>query len=73
MNMPHLELTEEIRAAAALYSLGAMPEEEARRFERHLAEGCAVCRVKWTRSQRLPEACLSRWKRRRRRRACVPG
>ncbi len=42
--MPHRELTEEIRAAAALYSLGAMPEDEARSFEQHLAEGCDVCR-----------------------------
>lgn len=41
--MPHREPTEEIRAAAALYSLGALPEEEARAFADHLAEGCAVC------------------------------
>jgi anti-sigma factor ChrR (cupin superfamily) len=45
MTMPHLELTEEIRAAAALYSLGAMPEDEAKAFEQHLAEGCAVCQA----------------------------
>lgn len=43
--MPHLELTEEIRAAAALYSLGAMPEDEAKEFQQHLADGCDVCRA----------------------------
>ncbi|MGJ5815796.1 cupin domain-containing protein [Paludibaculum fermentans] len=42
--MPHLELTEELRAAAALYSLGLMTEEEAVAFTKHLAEGCDLCR-----------------------------
>ncbi|WP_321472388.1 cupin domain-containing protein [uncultured Paludibaculum sp.] len=42
--MPHLEVTEELRASAALYSLGAMPQEEAQAFAEHLKAGCAVCR-----------------------------
>lgn len=41
--MPHGAVTDEIRAAAALYSLGAMAEDEARAFAEHLAEGCVVC------------------------------
>jgi predicted ChrR family anti-sigma factor len=31
------------REAAALHALGALPPEEARAFEAHLAEGCAAC------------------------------
>ena len=43
--MTHREPTDEIRATAALYSLGALPPEEARAFEEHLAGGCEVCRA----------------------------
>jgi len=34
---------EESRETAALYALGALPPEEARAFEAHLAEGCPSC------------------------------
>ncbi len=34
---------EEGRDRAALYTLGALPEDEACEFEQHLAAGCAVC------------------------------
>lgn len=34
---------EEARDRAALYALGALRGDEAREFEQHLAEGCAVC------------------------------
>ncbi len=42
--MVHKQPTDEIRAVAALYSLGALPEPEAREFEEHLSGGCQVCR-----------------------------
>jgi quercetin dioxygenase-like cupin family protein len=41
--MRHHEPSDEIRSTAALYSLGALSEEEARNFEQHVAEGCEVC------------------------------
>jgi len=41
--MRHYEPSDEIRNAAALYSLGALSEEEARSFEQHVADGCDVC------------------------------
>lgn len=34
---------EEGRDHAALYTLGALPVDEAREFEQHVAAGCAVC------------------------------
>ncbi len=43
--MAHTEPTDEIRSAAALYSLGALSLEETREFEQHLAAGCEVCRA----------------------------
>jgi anti-sigma factor ChrR (cupin superfamily) len=39
----HAVLTDESEALAALYALGSLAPDEARAFERHLAEGCAVC------------------------------
>jgi anti-sigma factor ChrR (cupin superfamily) len=36
---------EEGRERAALYALGALPGEEAREFDQHLAEGCDICRT----------------------------
>lgn len=42
--MPHAEPTDQIRSTAALYSLGALPPEEAHEFEHHVEE-CAVCRA----------------------------
>lgn len=41
--MSHTAAHEEMRELAALYALGALPPEEARIFEEHLAEGCATC------------------------------
>jgi len=40
---PHAVLTDALRETAALYALGALPEDESRTFERHLAAGCPVC------------------------------
>lgn len=34
---------EECHATAALYSLGALPRDEARQFEQRLASGCPLC------------------------------
>ena len=43
--MRHVVLGSQQETLAALYALGSLPPEEARAFERHLAEdGCAVCR-----------------------------
>jgi anti-sigma factor ChrR (cupin superfamily) len=39
----HSSATDETRERAALHALGALSAEEAREFERHLADGCAVC------------------------------
>jgi anti-sigma factor ChrR (cupin superfamily) len=39
----HTVLTDEAEALAALYALGSLPPDEARDFERHLAEGCTLC------------------------------
>jgi anti-sigma factor ChrR (cupin superfamily) len=41
--MRHRESTDETRELASLYALGALEAKEARDFERHLADGCAVC------------------------------
>lgn len=37
--------TEELEAQAALFALGAMPPEEAARFEQRLTSGCPYCRA----------------------------
>jgi anti-sigma-K factor RskA len=39
----HESITEEGQEIAALYALGALGQNEARAFEAHLREGCAVC------------------------------
>ena len=41
--MKHELAKEEFQEKAALYSLGALSQHEARAFERHLAEGCSAC------------------------------
>lgn len=41
--MSHEKPTEEIRELAALFSLGALTQHEAKSFEAHLQEGCRVC------------------------------
>ena len=42
--MKHQGITEESQTMAALYALGALSQHEARSFENHLSEGCAVCK-----------------------------
>ncbi len=41
--MKHERATGEIQETAALYALGSLSQHEARGFESHLREGCAVC------------------------------
>jgi anti-sigma factor RsiW len=43
--MPDHNPTEEIEQQAALFALGALPEEEAKKFEQRLAAECPVCRA----------------------------
>ncbi len=41
--MKHENLTDEIRGIVALYALGALAQEDAQAFVKHLKEGCALC------------------------------
>ncbi len=41
--MKHERITGEIQETAALYALGSLSQHEARGFENHLKEGCAIC------------------------------
>ncbi len=41
--MIHSKADDEIRETAALFVLGALDADQARRFRDHLTEGCAVC------------------------------
>lgn len=41
--MKQIHSTEEAQERAALYSIGAMPPEEAKEFEEHLRGGCEAC------------------------------
>ena len=41
--MTHERITGELQETAALYALGSLSQHEARGFEAHLKEGCAVC------------------------------
>lgn len=43
--MKHSARLDEMSEMAALYALDALTQREARAFEEHLAEGCAVCRA----------------------------
>jgi quercetin dioxygenase-like cupin family protein len=43
----HPSATDETQARAALHALGALSAQEAREFERHLDDGCAVCAAEW--------------------------
>lgn len=43
--MKHERSTGEIQETAALYALGSLSQHDARTFENHLTEGCAVCRA----------------------------
>jgi anti-sigma-K factor RskA len=48
----HERATEDIREQAALYALGSLTQHEARSFEMHLREGCAVCEAELRRFER---------------------
>jgi anti-sigma-K factor RskA len=48
----HERATEEIRELAALYALGSLTQHEARSFEIHMREGCAVCEGEYQRFAR---------------------
>lgn len=50
--MKHERATEELRELAALYALGSLTQPEARSFETHLREGCAVCEAECRRFSR---------------------
>jgi anti-sigma-K factor RskA len=39
----HERTTEELKEIAALYVLGSLTQQEARSFESHIKEGCAIC------------------------------
>lgn len=43
--MKHQRPNEEAQELASLYALGALSQHEARSFERHLSEGCSVCKA----------------------------
>lgn len=43
--MIHEALTDQDRERASLYALDALADDDARAFERHLDDGCAVCRA----------------------------
>jgi len=43
--LKHERSTGEIQETAALYALGSLSQHDARTFENHLTEGCAVCRA----------------------------
>jgi anti-sigma factor ChrR (cupin superfamily) len=43
--MNHHQSTEEMALRAALHALGVLPEDEARDYEQHLAEGCQECQA----------------------------
>lgn len=45
--MNHEKPNEEIRETAALFSLGALTQHQARSFEAHLQEGCPVCEAEY--------------------------
>jgi hypothetical protein len=53
--MSHHIAAEEVALQAALHALGALPEDEARAFEQHLAEGCEVCQAEVQSYQLLVE------------------
>ena len=42
---PHDRLTDPLRELAQQYALGTLPDPERVEFERHLQDGCAVCRA----------------------------
>lgn len=53
--MSHHVSEEEITLQAALHALGVLPEDEARAFQQHLAEGCNLCQAEVHANQLLVE------------------
>lgn len=53
--MSHPIPEEEITLQAALHALGVLPEDEARAFQQHLAEGCPLCQAEVQAYQSLVE------------------
>ena len=51
--LSHEKPTEEIRELAALFSLGALTQHEARSFEAHLLEGCQVCEKEYNKFKHI--------------------
>jgi anti-sigma-K factor RskA len=51
----HERTTDEISERAALYALGALSQHEARAFESHLRDGCAVCETELRQHERVAE------------------
>jgi cell division protein FtsL len=49
----HEKPTEEIRELAALFSLGALTQHEARSFEAHILEGCRVCKKEYNKFKHI--------------------
>ncbi len=47
---------EEMEAQAALFVLGALPAEEAKKFEQRLASGCPICRAEAVQSESVVAA-----------------
>src|SRR5262252_5851292 len=41
----HVDLTDDLREFASLYTVGALSPEENAAYEAHLSAGCAVCRA----------------------------
>jgi hypothetical protein len=51
--LSHEKPTEEIRELAALFSLGALSQHEARSFEAHIQEGCQVCEKEYNKFKHI--------------------
>ena len=53
--MKHDRATEDLQIRAAAYALGTMSQHEARVFEGHLNEGCAVCQAELQQFEKVTE------------------
>jgi anti-sigma-K factor RskA len=54
--LKHEQANDEVRELAALFVLGALSEHEAKAFEHHLSEGCAVCKAELAEFARVGNA-----------------
>ncbi|MFL6274957.1 MAG: cupin domain-containing protein [Blastocatellia bacterium] len=54
--MKHAALSDDVVERTALYALGALTQLEARAFEDHLADGCAICQSELDQYQLTVEA-----------------